>query len=41
MTKTYTLTAAEAAMYDSQDEEQTRRLMTVLPTPTRGSLTDL
>jgi len=30
MTETYTLTAAEAAMYDSQDDEQTSRLMTDL-----------
>ena len=27
---TYTLTAAEAAMYDSQDDEQTSRLVTDL-----------
>ena len=29
-TKTYTLTAAEAAVYDSSDDEKTSRLMTDL-----------
>lgn len=27
MTKTYTLTAAEASLYDSNDDEKTSRLM--------------